>query len=98
VATSSSLVLQIAFADGVVRDFSKDRRVIYGLAPGSTMCEVVKGEGRIGAVDGRPSDSGQRPPNLLEYTSDRTSCPPGQQACQRWALARSVHLPQPLVG
>lgn len=44
VATSSSLVLQIAFADGVVRDFSKDRRVAYGLAPGSTMCEVVKGE------------------------------------------------------
>lgn len=43
VATSSSLVLQIAFEDGVVRDFSKDRRVVYGLAPGSTMCEVKQG-------------------------------------------------------
>lgn len=44
VATSSQLELQIAFDDGVVRDFSSDRRVVYGLAAGSTMCEVVKGE------------------------------------------------------
>lgn len=44
VATSSALELQIAFNDGVVRDFSTDRRVAYGLAPGSTMCEVVRGE------------------------------------------------------
>jgi hypothetical protein len=43
VATSSRLSLAVAFNDGVVRDFSTDRRVVYGVAQGS-MCEVVKGE------------------------------------------------------
>jgi hypothetical protein len=43
VATSSQLELQVAFDDGVIRDFSRDQRVVYGLAAGSTMCEVVKG-------------------------------------------------------
>lgn len=57
VATSSSLVLQIAFADGVIRDFSKDRRVVYGLAPGSTMCEVVQGESGNAACMGLLSRS-----------------------------------------
>lgn len=42
VATSSRLSLAVAFDDGVVRDFSTDRRVVYGVAQGS-MCEVVKG-------------------------------------------------------
>jgi hypothetical protein len=43
VATSSQLELQVAFDDGLIRDFSRDQRVVYGLAAGSSLCEVVKG-------------------------------------------------------
>lgn len=43
VATSSRLSLAVAFDDGVVRDFSTDRRVVYGVAQGS-MCEVIEGK------------------------------------------------------
>jgi hypothetical protein len=49
VATSSKLALQVAFDDGVVRDFSTDQRVVYGLAPDSTLCEVLEGEGHNGS-------------------------------------------------
>lgn len=48
VATSSRLALQLAFDDGVVRDFSRDSRVVFGLAPGPAMCEVMQGEDVVG--------------------------------------------------
>ena len=41
--TSSALTLQVAFDDGVLRDFSQDSRVTYGLAAGSNLCQIVKG-------------------------------------------------------